>query len=140
MNRFFEKAKESGLESCYRVGLQALRGRDKDYVEARDPRKIKGSVYLEECVDGGRWDYIIGYGGNVLFVEIHSAHSKEVKKVLEKLRWLREWKSRTSFANDRQYFWVATKGVKILKRSNYWKMLAQEKLRVVERLYLPPSN
>lgn len=45
--------------------------------------------------DDSRWDYGIGYrNGNrelALWIEVHSAQTSEVRAVLNKLRWLKDW-------------------------------------------------
>ena len=47
--------------------------------------------------DAHRWDFAIGYRHTnrkkdcVYWVEVHTANDREVRVVLEKLRWLRAW-------------------------------------------------
>ncbi|WP_456326827.1 hypothetical protein [Palaeococcus sp. (in: euryarchaeotes)] len=133
---FLEKVEEThGLKECLKTGLQALTQQYRRKIRARDSRKINGSIFLEECVNG-RWDYIIGYNDKTFFVEIHPVKTSEVENVLDKLFWLRRWKENTPFKDDSNFFWLSTNGVGILKRSSYWKKVHKQGLRIKRTLNL----
>lgn len=93
---FTEKVERTeAIKDCIKPGLKALTEQYKNKIKAKNPRKINGSIFLEECLDDGIWDYIIGYRNETFFVEIHPAETSEVKAVLNKLRWLKQWKKKT---------------------------------------------
>lgn len=76
-----------GIRDCYRKGLQAL-GNYSNKIVPGNTRNCSGSVDLDNCLHPSkpkdpRWDYIIGYGNQAYFVEVHSA-SGQVSKVLQK--------------------------------------------------------
>ena len=140
MNGFELKVRKvSGLIDCFYPGLKALSRRERGKITVENPQKsrhLEGSVKLDGCLNGARWDYLVGYDGKVFFAEIHPAHTGEVSTVLGKLTWLKNWQAHTPFAGERRYFWVATGGVHILKRSREWRLLAQRGLKVVAVLKL----
>jgi hypothetical protein len=134
---FVEKVKNTeDLKDCLKPGLQALTEQYKNKIKAKKPRKINGSIFLEECLSGGTWDYIIGYNDETFFVEIHPAETSEVNTVLNKLRWLKEWKRETSFNEDNNFYWLSSNGVHILPRSPYWKRIHSYGLKVQKYLFL----
>lgn len=77
-----------------RPGLQALTRADRRHVSAAEPRSLTGSVHLDEDLaasepHSARWDYAIGVGEEVVFVEVHPAGSgANVHEVVAKTRWL----------------------------------------------------
>lgn len=96
-NNLFKAAVEDTLDiaSGYCIGLQAM----KNYsikVQAADTKQLTGSVDIDKAVkekypQDARWDYVVGYQQYVYFVEVHSAETSEVKTVLAKLKWLKDW-------------------------------------------------
>lgn len=125
------------LPGVFRDGLQALEKKDrKDRIVCEDSRQlIVGSVYLDDAVEGGRWDYGIGVRRRqgkeeVLWVEVHSAATKNVSEVLAKLTWLKEWLRakapglRKLTAAD-GYVWIATDRVDILPNSRQARLLRE---------------
>lgn len=84
------------------AGLEALRAEDKPHIEAEDTRKLTGSVDVDKALQclqphANRWDFAIGYQHTnrdaevVYWTELHSAHDSQVKKVIAKTLWLRDW-------------------------------------------------
>lgn len=140
MNEFELKVRKvSGLMDCFYPGLKALSRRERGKITVENPRnrrRLEGSVKLDGCLNGARWDYLVGYDGRAFFVEIHPVYTSEVSKVLGKLAWLKSWQAHTPFAEERRYFWVATEGVHILKHSREWRLLARKGLKVVSVLKL----
>ena len=134
---FEEKVRnDNTLQGCYKEGLQALRRRDRKKIRCEDTRLLNGSIYLEKCVKGGRWDYLLGYREEAYFVEVHPAESTEVKVVLAKLDWLKRWQADTPFRSDRRYFWIPSDGVHISPRARYWKDIALSGIKIVRALEL----
>jgi hypothetical protein len=80
------------IETGCRAGLQAL-GEHSKRIVVSDTEKLYGSVDIDTCTqtkypNSARWDYAIAYNDEVFFVEVHSAHTKEVAEVVKKLEWL----------------------------------------------------
>ncbi len=124
---------------CFNDGLEALESKDKRLIKKRirfkDSRKIEGSVYIEKCVEGGRWDYAVGYSEEVYFIEVHSATTpREINNVIEKARWLKEWKSRTPFKDDNRLLWVPSGKVGFLINSPQFRRLTKEGIGFVSSL------
>ena len=83
---------------------------------------------MEACLQEGYkgaplWDYMIGYDSEVFFVEIHPASTSNVKEMIKKVQWLKEWlreSGKVFFENQttrESYRWVATNRVNITKSS-----------------------
>ena len=118
------------IKNCYQKGLQALREKDKDKIEAQNTRKLNGSVNIDECLknkypNASRWDYAIGYNNQTYFVEVHPAIPREIKELAKKLNWLKNWKRNTPFRNDNNFYWVASGKVGISSKSKYGKRIAE---------------
>ena len=87
-----------------------------------DPRLLQGSADIDTALqphqpNAHRWDFAIGYRHTdrkkdcVYWVEIHTGNDKEVKVVLDKLRWLREWLAGdgTHLSRfERDFIWVSS--------------------------------
>ena len=116
--------------SAFRYGLQAL-GNDSSKVQFASTRSLVGSVALDNALQARypndpRWDYGIGLKKSArqsaVWIEVHPASTSEVKTVLQKLQWLKNWlKTRApalhTLTTVRSYFWVATSGVHIRQGS-----------------------
>jgi hypothetical protein len=100
----FKEAVETtpDLENAYQNGLQALRAKDKQHINVKDTRKIRGSVDVDMalrqiCPNDNRWDYAIAYKHTnrseevVYWLELHTASDSEFKVVIQKAEWLRNW-------------------------------------------------
>ena len=100
----FQQAVENtaNIATAYRTGLRALRRTDRRHITAEDTGRISGSVDLESALqallpNAPRWDYGVGHrptngrGEMVYWIEIHPANSGEIKAVLAKLNWLKNW-------------------------------------------------
>jgi hypothetical protein len=97
------------LENAWKPGLGALRAKDRPHILPEETRLLRGSVDVDSALqkhdpNANRWDFAIAYKhsnrdrDSVYWVEIHTANDKEVKVVLNKLRWLRTW-----LGNDGKY-------------------------------------
>jgi len=139
----FREAVEStpAIRAHFREGLQAVRGGDRDRLRCSQPRRLRGSVNLEEVLPPGqtnepRWDYGIGIGSSrsdaVVWLEVHPASSTgHVDEVLRKLGWLRTWMSRDAAALaelPRHFVWLATGSVSFHGGSPQMKRVAQNGL------------
>ncbi len=112
---------------CLKKGFHAIKKTDRKYIKARDSRKVEGSVYIEGCVEGGKWDYVVGYAQKAYFIEVHSATSpREIEVVIKKARWLKEWKARTPFRDDNRLYWVAPGRVGFSRNSVQFLRLIKE--------------
>lgn len=110
------------LRGAWKPGLGALRAQDKPHVAAQDPRKLTGSADLDAALqrhepNAHRWDFAIGYAHInrrlecIYWVEIHTASDREVRVVLDKLRWLKQWLNRDGHRLaefERDFIWVSS--------------------------------
>lgn len=83
------------ISKGYKTGLTAL-GVYSTKVEVVDTTKLQGSVDIDLVTKAiypqeNRWDYVFAYKSEVYFVEVHSANTSEVKTVLKKFQWLKDW-------------------------------------------------
>ena len=107
-------------------------------VKPANPRKLDGSVFLEECLkpvykNKPLWDYMISYNSKVYFIEVHPDNTANVKEMIKKVNWLQDWlkTKATTFLNMKAdeskspYRWVSTKRVGILSNSKQAGQLAK---------------
>lgn len=126
-----------GEDAC-KPGLQALQPRDKRKISVGNPRRLTGSVNLDAELraaypDANRWDYGIGINDHAVWGEIHPASTSEVKTVIEKLKWLKNWIKDSDFEQitpQNGYYWLATGGVHITKNSPQLRNLSKHGLSV----------
>ena len=158
----FKKAVEAAphpVNHAYRPGKQALENRHRGQVTCNDSRRLTGSIYLDSALaqvpgyaDKPRWDYGLGYKPDkgrerAVWVEVHSATTREVSAVLNKLQWLQDWlnseaeqlKKMTFFTKDDFCFvWIASSSIKIPKNSRQARRLSQSGISsVLKHLPLP---
>ena len=158
----FKKAVEGApvpVSGAYRVGIQALKKRHRAHVTCEDSHRLTGSIDLDKALaqepdhaDAPRWDYGVGYkprNGSewAVWVEVHSATTREVSTVLRKLQRLRDWlnadavqlkRMTDAAAMDYRYVWIASKGVKIPGNSPQAPKLNMSGLgKVIRHLSLP---
>lgn len=149
----FEEAVEAApapASGAWRAGLRALEARDRQKVDCSDPRRLTGSVSLDEALMGqpeharaNRWDYGLGYKPpddareQAVWVEVHSATTREVSTVLRKLDWLKDWlkeeagellKLTDRTPEARRFVWIASKGVNIRSNTPQARRLRQGNL------------
>jgi hypothetical protein len=133
----FKAEVDKVLPGAHKDGLLAL-GNDSSRVSCKRSRQLVGSVYLDAAVKGGRWDYGIGVRRQqgkeeVLWVEVHSAATSDVKKMVKKLKWLKNWLGTKApelrrLTAENGYLWIASGGVHIRKGSPQDKRLRKEGL------------
>ena len=129
------------IAGCLKNGLQALERQDKTKVKVNSSRELKGSVYIDKCLENlypnaPRWDYGFGYKDQIYYVEVHPAGSTgEVKTVVAKLMWLKQWrklsaKNLEDLESQSTYHWISTgKTAASVKRGKYLQILAQNGIR-----------
>lgn len=142
---------KSAVDKCVEIrgklcaGLSAMH-RDSVLVTVRDTRLLDGSVDIDNAVKAvrpnePRWDYVIGYGGEAFFAEVHPADTRNVDEMVNKVMWLKDWLS--SVAPDLKllhrngvFHWIPSGRVKILKTSSQYKKIAVNKLSIANPLML----
>jgi len=152
------EAAPAPVNHAYKPGKQALENRHRSKVDCADPRRLTGSLDLDKALarEAGyanqpRWDYGIGYRSEngaerAVWVEVHSATTGEVSKVLSKLKWLRNWltdeaeqlQRLTIAAGGPTFVWVASQGIQIPPNSPQARRLSKSALgKPVKHLLLP---
>lgn len=115
-------AQTPDIAQAYQSGLQAIAGPDKKKIRCRYPRRLQGSVCVDQALQRSkpndpRWDYAIGYAPagaseQIIWVEVHPASSKsDLDQVCKKLLWLRNWldtQAPKMNYKPRRIIWVAT--------------------------------
>ena len=120
--------------------------------DLQDPQRLTGSINLDSALarqpdyaNAVRWDYGLGYRPaaerreQAVWIEVHSATTKEVDRVLRKLQWLQDWlnagagclKRMTDRADaDIRFVWIASGDrVDIPKNSPQARRLSQSALQ-----------
>ena len=144
-------ANSNDVRDCYQAGLQALLERDRNRLSCNDPRKITGSLHLDDVVaqlypNAARWDYGIGIKrteakDEAIWVEVHPADANQVPRMIDKLTWLKNWLNDRApnlmaiTRNDSPYVWVASGRVSIPKNSPQAKRLALVGLKFPKEHY-----
>jgi hypothetical protein len=145
----FKEAVEatSDIETGYLPGLTAL-GNYSKRVVVTDTTKLQGSVDIDACTiskypQDNRWDYAFAYKDEVFFVEVHSAITSEVKTVLKKLQWLKDWLvaqapeiNKLKAKSRNPFVWVQAKNFQIPKSAPQYLMAVQKGLLPLNKLEL----
>ena len=89
------KIKNSSLNNYLKSGLQAVKNSDKRNIILSNRKNLEGSIdidsnFKENYPNDNRWDYLILNNSDIegYFVEIHPAHTSEVKVMIKKREWL----------------------------------------------------
>lgn len=131
------------IRHAYRPGLKALAETARAKITCNSPRRLTGSMHLDEELRGAephsaRWDYGVGYRGskpeNAIWIEVHPASSDSVSDMVNKLRWLKNWLQSQApklwELTRGDYRWVSTDGrIAISPNSPQAKRLAAAGLR-----------
>ena len=146
------------VNEAYRPGKQALENRHRNRVSCRDSRRLTGSIDLDAALaqqpgyaSEPRWDYGLGYipsrgPEQAVWVEVHSATTKEVSPVLKKLCRLQDWlnteaeqlRQLTILADSGiRFVWIASSGDKINRNSRQYRQLSQSGIQLLSHLKLP---
>jgi len=122
-------------------GLRALSAADASRLSISHPRRLRGSVNVDEALrelkpTEHRWDYSIGLGighgdEHALWIEVHSANALHIDTVINKRRWLRQWLDTEgapmkAITPNSNYVWLASGSVALPKDSPQRKRLAME--------------
>ena len=153
-----QEAEPPPVKGAYRTGIQALENKHRGLVTCEDLQRLTGSIDLDSALrpshaNDPRWDYGLGYRSaagrreQAVWIEVHSATTKEVPAVLKKLQWLRDWleagagrlKQMTDRADpDIRFVWIASSGVNIPRNSPQARKLKQSDIQgPKKRLSLP---
>lgn len=120
-------------------GLEAF-GEYKSKIKVPDPKKIDGSLDIDATTvslypDDNRWDYAICYDGEVFYIEVHSATTREVSKMIQKLQWIKSWlvnkapKIHNLTTKTKQaFYWVQSSKCDIPKHMPQYKKIVQHKI------------
>ena len=152
------EAAPAPVNHAYKPGKQALEKRHRSKVDCADTQRLTGSLDLDKALakepgyaNQPRWDYGIGYRPKngkerAIWIEVHSATTSEVSKVLRKLTWLREWLNAeagelerlTTAKSGTCFVWVASKRVAIPLNSPQARRLSASALgKPLTKLSLP---
>lgn len=148
------------VNSAYRRGKQAMENKHRGLVTCALPGRLTGSIDLDSALrqrrpNDNRWDYGLGYKPakgheQAIWIEVHSATTSEVSRVIKKLEWLKAWLEeeaeqlrRLTHRTNKQdrYVWIASKGDKVNRNSRQFRQLNQSGLSLKNHLFLPkPKN
>ncbi|MDE6192862.1 MAG: hypothetical protein K2M83_02605 [Muribaculaceae bacterium] len=142
---------KEAVESCPEIkdnlqkGLSAM-GANSKAIKATDTKLIDGSVDIDNAVkalypNDARWDYVIGFANEALFVEVHPADTKNVTEMVEKVKWLKKWLSASApmlkeLHKSGDFFWIPSGRVKISKGSIQFKQIAANNIQIKKQLNL----
>ncbi len=133
----FKNAVESTplLKDAYESGLKAL-GKHSSKVKPTDTMKCEGSVDIDSALKdmqlykhACRWDYVVGYDDRKYFIEVHGAKTDEVKAVLNKFQWLKDFLVKDApelNEGKKSFYWIASNGNHILPNSTQARQLSEK--------------
>lgn len=133
--------KTDDVKGNFKTGLNAINGNERDKFIVPDSCKISGSLNIDVATkskypEDNRWDYAIEYDNETFFVEIHPGSTSDIKKVLDKLSWLKSWLSEKAPEINKlkpkskpAYYWLYTNKFAILPGSRYAKILSTHNLK-----------
>lgn len=121
------------LKKHLKPGMTAIRKSDRARVRCSQPRRLTGSVDLDSALKPihpkkPRWDYGIGLGSRVVWLEVHPASSHHIDEVLNKLEWLQGWMETEAPALRRlraEFIWLASGRVGFRSGSPQMKRIAE---------------
>ena len=136
------RIKNSILNNYLKSGLQALKSSDKKRIILSDSRNLIGSIdidsnFKKSCPNDNRWDYLILINSNIegYFIEVHPAHTSEIKVMIKKKEWLENKIINIYFknVNKNKYkiVWISSGKNAILKSSKEYKLLAKHNLKPI---------
>jgi len=137
----FRQAIKNTSDVCnsYCAGLGAF-GKYAKKIKVPDISKINGSLDIDTSThkiypNDNRWDYAICYDGEVFYIEVHSAITSEVSKMINKLNWLKLWLStnapqinKLTTKTKQAYHWVQASDYNIPKHTSQFRALVQNKI------------
>lgn len=140
-----EKTEE--VKNGFCVGKQAIKNADRDKIDTADSKKLQGSLDIDGQVKAlypqePRWDYALSYDDRIYYFEIHSAETSQINKVVNKVRWLKNWlKTKATEINklpkaEHPYTWVSSGRYAILPTSKDKMKLSVEGIVIANKLNL----
>jgi len=114
---------------AFSEGKQALKGNHAAQVVCANEQRWTGSIDIDQALVGEaahaqacRWDYGLGYRDptgteRAVWIEVHSAETSEVSKIICKLTWLKEylnqhctdlWKLTQNGDQATRFVWLAS--------------------------------
>lgn len=145
----FRTAVEStpDVQTGFKPGLSAL-GQHSNKIQAKQKSQFNGSLDIDTCTthlypNDNRWDYAFSYKSEVYFVEIHSAQTNEVKTVIRKLEWLKNWLRNQApeiqaltVKKRIPYYWIQSKNFQIPPSTPQHRLAVQHKILPIKILHL----
>ena len=134
------KVNNSQLKNHLKSGLQAVKNSDKAKIRLSNSRNLQGSIDIDDALkdsfpNDNRWDYLVFNNSNIegYFIEIHPAHTSEVKTMIKKKEWLTNKIINIYFTNipstKYKIIWIASGKNAILKSSKEYKLLSKYNLQ-----------
>lgn len=127
-------------------GLGAVEGKYRSKIQVKDPRKLCGSVDIDTDLkadqpEAARWDYVVGHDDKAYFIEIHPADTSNIKEIIKKLDWLKNWLKNSATDLDKlkakaPFRWIASGRVNILPNSKEYRECAKQGILPKERISL----
>lgn len=123
-------------------------GNYKTRVEVPATSLLQGSVDIDAATtalypQANRWDYAFAYNSEVYFIEVHSAHTSEVRTVIRKFEWLKSWLhhhapeiNKLKATKTHPFYWIQSKNFQIPKNSPQYLVATQANLKPISRLVL----
>lgn len=131
----------------FRIGLTAL-GAHSSKISVSNTHHLQGSLDIDTFTtsrypNSNRWDYAFAYKGEAFFIEVHSANSSEVRTVLRKLQWLKDWLNQHAPEINKlkakklpPFYWIQSKGFAIPKTSPQYRAAEGAGLKPISKLNL----
>lgn len=131
----------------FKIGLTAL-GSYSSRILVSTTKELQGSIDIDTLTtakypNANRWDYAFAYKGEVFFIEVHSANSSEVRTVLRKLQWLKDWLHQNAPEINKMkakkiapFYWIQSKSFAIPKTSPQYRAAESAGLKPIARLVL----
>ena len=146
----FKQAVEAtpDVATGYNIGLTALKAYSSK-ISVSDPRLLHGSIDIDDCTrnmypNENRWDYAFAYNDEVIFIEVHTANTSQVRVVLKKLHWLKDWLNlkapeinKLKSKSRPPYYWIQSNGFAIPKTSPQYRLVETSNLKPISILRLP---
>lgn len=140
-SKTFEEAVNAtpDVNGCYCEGLVAF-GKYKDRIKVPDLTKLEGSLDIDSSTvklypNDNRWDYAVCYDGEVFYIEVHSAKTDEVAKLINKLQWIKWWLvnkapeiNKLTTKTKEPYYWIQSSNFSIPAHTRQYKLIIQNRI------------
>ena len=135
------------IDKCYKPGLNAL-GVHSSKIVLSEGIICNGSVNIDACLkekypDSNRWDYCFGCNHEVFFIEVHPANISDIKVMINKMRWLKDWLKNQAPQLDSlkatsvpAFYWIQSGRNAILPNSPQARRMAKEGIKPIGKLKL----